>query len=501
MSDQANGKGISRKSSDEGSLLSDAAPAKGQFLGHTITMSKGVLLAQVVPLLVIPILTRFYTPSDYGYLASILTVSGVISVMATARFELAIVLARDDAEASTLAKATLALIVGTIGVFAAGLCVISAFEGGVLSPRVVTILAWAIAIGGLIALLQLCEGLANRHRAYSVMANTTAARVLATSGIALVLGLFGNHGSGLLIGTLLGYAIVLVRYREILGRDVFSNWARIDVKNLCVPMRRAWQFPVYNAPVSILQTASRDLLILALMATQQASAAGHFSVARTIVNLPANWLSGALSAIYYREAVSQVELPTFAEFTLKLTKAIVWLLVPGFTWVCFWSGDILGMVLGEAWRPAGLSIEALSVPAFLLSLISWPNRLFEVRAKQHWQLSSQALFDSLAALLLLAAVSTTGSPILMLWLFSAALTGTYLTFLFLEHRLVGIPIGATFRVLRQAAIIGAGMWLIGFGLNLLGWPNTATLVIHGLAVAPFSAIGARLFYRVLAGKR
>src|SRR5262245_30412759 len=59
----------------------------------------GTTLAQAIPIAVAPILTRLYNPEDFGVFALLMSVISVIGVIATARYELAIMLPKEDADA------------------------------------------------------------------------------------------------------------------------------------------------------------------------------------------------------------------------------------------------------------------------------------------------------------------------------------------------------------------------------------------------------------------
>ena len=65
-------------------------------------MLGGSTLAQVIPAITAPILTRLYRPTDFGVFAFVLAVFGVLAPVACMRYDLAIMLPEDDAEAARL---------------------------------------------------------------------------------------------------------------------------------------------------------------------------------------------------------------------------------------------------------------------------------------------------------------------------------------------------------------------------------------------------------------
>ena len=72
---------------------------RSEFVRNVGTLMTGTAIAQAVPILVSPILSRLYSPDDFGVLALFMAISIVISVIATGRYELAIMLPEEKKDA------------------------------------------------------------------------------------------------------------------------------------------------------------------------------------------------------------------------------------------------------------------------------------------------------------------------------------------------------------------------------------------------------------------
>jgi len=59
----------------------------------------GTTIAQAIPIAISPILTRIYTPEDFGVFALYMSIVSVIATIATGRYELAIMLPKKDEDA------------------------------------------------------------------------------------------------------------------------------------------------------------------------------------------------------------------------------------------------------------------------------------------------------------------------------------------------------------------------------------------------------------------
>jgi O-antigen/teichoic acid export membrane protein len=84
--------------------LSRFVNLRSSFLKDVFTLTAGTTFAQALPILITPILTRyFFTPEDFGILAVFMSVSGILSVGVTGGYENAIVLPEKEKDAVNLA--------------------------------------------------------------------------------------------------------------------------------------------------------------------------------------------------------------------------------------------------------------------------------------------------------------------------------------------------------------------------------------------------------------
>ena len=78
---------------------------------HVLTLLTGSGLAQAIALAVSPLLTRLYAPGQFGLFALYLSVVALLAVVATGRYELAIVLPEADDDAWQVGALALGLAV------------------------------------------------------------------------------------------------------------------------------------------------------------------------------------------------------------------------------------------------------------------------------------------------------------------------------------------------------------------------------------------------------
>ena len=76
--------------------------ATSGLLRATVTLLMGGALAQLVPLLLGPVLARLFTPQAFGVFTTFSTVAATVAVVACGRYEFALPMARDEDEAAVL---------------------------------------------------------------------------------------------------------------------------------------------------------------------------------------------------------------------------------------------------------------------------------------------------------------------------------------------------------------------------------------------------------------
>lgn len=319
----------------------------------TLTLMAGGALAQALPLLLGPLLTRLYAPAEFGLYHLFAAVAANVAVVACARYEHALPLARDDAEARALIALCRRILLAVIALSA--LAAISwAVHIGARWPL------WLPAAVGALGWLSLATLAAMRAQRFAAL---SASRVLQHGGGAVLQAAAGAIGAGLAglivapIAAALAAAAVL---RMRLGGAARASLVpRATLRDVA---RRHRAFPLLNTPHAFLG-ALQDTLALALIAAWQGpAAAGFWGLALRYLKAPATLVGGAVSQALYpslaaggiataagRASVRRV-MRTLALLALPLVLALWWLAPMAFA-----------AAFGDAWRDAGELARALAL--------------------------------------------------------------------------------------------------------------------------------------------
>jgi len=89
---------------------------KSEFTKNVLTLMTGTTIAQAIPIAISPILTRIYTPEDFGLLALFISIVSIMAVVSTGKYELAIILPKSNTYGFQLLSLTL-MIAFVVSIF------------------------------------------------------------------------------------------------------------------------------------------------------------------------------------------------------------------------------------------------------------------------------------------------------------------------------------------------------------------------------------------------
>ena len=338
--------------------------AKGGLLRSTLTLLAGGALAQVLPLLLGPWLTRIYSPTEFGQFSLVWTLSTNLAVIGCARYEFALPLERDDKQAS--------LLMALCGRLLLTITAVSVVIAWLLTTWKQLPLFWllpaALLSGGATQWLILW---ATRAQRFQLLAS---ARVLQYGGgalLQLLLGLLQFGAVGLLLGPLLAglaAALVLARPAPLGGWSSLWRSEHGAVKTMALRHR---DFPLLNTPHAF-AGALQDSLAMLLIATWTGdAAAGYWALALRYLKAPASLVGGALSQTLYPRLVHAADGAEALHLVRQAMVLLAGLALGLMAALMLWGPWLFETLFGERWHDAGLLARALA-PYIALHFIASP---------------------------------------------------------------------------------------------------------------------------------
>ncbi len=399
---------------------------RNEFLRHVLALMSGTALAQVVVMALMPVLSRLYTPEQFGVLAAFTSVVAIISAVAALKYDMAIMLPERDEDAIVL-KRTVTWIAFLSGVFATIACLLLARPIAELinAPDVAP---W-LAIAGLSA-FTLAEIAAlgywlNRKSRYSEMAGNRVVQSGSTAVLQVLFGLLKPLGAGgLILGTILGQLISILALRR--KTPELRRGAGPSLHARTTLLRRYRRMPLLNAPTALID-ALRMNGILLVIATISLSSLGQFSMAWRMVEVPAALISGALAQVFFQRLSVTPPGQMRAAVLKSVARSALFGALP-FVLVFVLSPWLFPLAFGADWDQAGHFARAL-VPWLFMNLITSPiSTIFVVTERQHIMLAYSIIFTivPIGTIILLSA-----DMLLAVTVMSWAMAGMLMIFVFL----------------------------------------------------------------------
>jgi len=308
-------------------------------------------LAQLIPMLAAPLLTRWYGAAELGHWALFAALAANLGTVACARFEYAIVLPRRAAEAALVLRLSLlvALGVGILCAVAVGVALCFRERLGPLRP-LGGLLGWlppVVMLGGALQALTLWS---NRQRNFGLIAQTRVLQQASTTALQLA-----AHAGGLMalvlsqvLGALLAPAWLWRRGPALrLGR--WPRWAAL--KRLASRYR---QFPLINSPHAFVNSLQETLVIAVIAALASPAAAGYYAITVRLVKAPASLVGGAMSELLLGELARGWQQGEDLRPQLRKTIRLLALVaLPPAVVLLIWAPRLFGLALGPPWSEAG----------------------------------------------------------------------------------------------------------------------------------------------------
>ncbi|WP_333903105.1 lipopolysaccharide biosynthesis protein [Achromobacter insolitus] len=453
------------------------------FRKNVIAMLSGTAAAQAIPLAMSPILTRLYSPEAIGLQTLFMGWTAALGVAATCRYDLAMVLPDSDEEADSIAALVLAIATFVL----LTLAVVVALAGGNLAELSgyagYTAWLWLLLPMGFGTMLTLVgTAYASRARSFTRIANAAVLNQAGYAIIAVGIGLLGAHAEGLVWakigGQLLGLAVILGGVGHALQR-VVRNWNWSGMSALA---RKYRQFLYFNTPYSLIGTIARDMPIFVFAAMSGTAAAGFYGLTRTVLLAPTLLVSGALSQVFFREAVSLKGTPRLQELTEGLLRLGLLAGAPLFAFCAVWGDVLFENLFGANWTTAGHFAMIIAPAAWMSLQTGWPERLFEVSIRQDVSFKVQIAADIITAAAVITPLALGMDVIVSIAAFTLANLLYHSTYLAAIYRVSG------FTASRLARLLGLG-WC-AFGLSCLVLGALRLLPGHALMAAIAAAVVA-----------
>ena len=406
-----------------------------QFNRHVLTLMTGTTIAQAIPIAISPVLTRIYSPEDFGLLALFVAITATLSSVVNGKYELAIMIPEEDDDA--------------IHIAAFGMLIALFLSFGLLFFVVFFNAYFAHVLGNddiapwlyLVPLVVLLNGiyntliyLNNRKKLYRSLAKSNIYRSVANAGLQLLFGFLRFGGAGLILGQFVSLLFgVLSLIKNVMVGYTYKGLFSIK---LWIVAKRYSSFPKYTAFATLANTLSQNIISMLIPILYDIKTLGFYSLVQRVLGMPSSLIGEAVGQVFHREVAEERRETGSGVVSFNSTiKKLLVVGVPGFLIFYFIVVDLFVFVFGEKWRLAGEYAQLL-IPLFfmrfIVSSVSVMNTVF-MRNKNGLYFQCSLLIMSLLVLYVSDFIGLTDKE--FLGLLNLVLSMVYVLFGFYLNRL------------------------------------------------------------------
>ncbi len=328
---------------------------KSEFARNAITLTLGTSVAQIIPILFYPVLSRIFLPSDFGLLATITSITSILTVLSTGKYESCILIASSKQNAANVIGLVLSLGLPFLTISYLVLQTFSVNLGNWLSQPDLYKWIFICPISALSIVIFSCYNewcVRNKYfvsLAWNKIINSTAISVSK-----LLLGIIHVFSNGLVFGDLIGR---MISATGCIIRAIFKDkpeFMKISLSQMKIIAIRYHEFPKLYLPAQLLNTVGVSFPVFLIGAYFNSNEVGFYAMTMSVLSMPLTIISSSIRDTFRQRANEEiVKKGNCRETYIRLLKILTIAGFSGCAIIIYFMPDLFSFFLGEKWRTAG----------------------------------------------------------------------------------------------------------------------------------------------------
>ena len=337
--------------------------------------------SQILLIISLPVLSRIYSPSDFGALAVFISIISILIVISSAKYELAISLPKKDIIANNLfLVCVIILMINTIIV-----CISLFYLKTVILTYYYDIIFlkkyfWIIPIGFFLAsIFNIFNFFLLRYENYNLLSYINFQQTFINVCCSIIAYKIG--GVGLIFGYLISYFFIFLVL--IYKLNFFSLFKQFKLSLAKYALVRYKKFPFYSIWAGLFKNFGEILPTLFIAKLFGIYNAGIYFMAHTLLTKPMSAITFTIYNIFYRSSINNIEQKKLGLFTENVYLTLVKAVLPIF-YILVLSGEYLVIYfLGDQWVESGKLLKIISIWVFFQFTIGSLLTVFFTIEKQN----------------------------------------------------------------------------------------------------------------------
>ncbi|MFC6293460.1 hypothetical protein BHU61_10025 [Macrococcus epidermidis] len=327
---------------------------------------KGSIIANLITILMSPIITRIYAPSDFGFYTLLITSITLFGPIINLKYEMAIVKSQDNKEEINLTFLSMSIgfILSVIISVFYSIFVIYSHQSNYIIVFVIIFL-----ILQLTSLNNIFMSINNKYSEYNVISYVSIIRAVSNNILSLIFGLLKFTNYGLVISQIISLINGIYKQSTRFRREI-KNISKINLNNMYKELINHKNMALFSTPAALLTTGIYSSIIIFITYEYTTRELGYYSLGFRILGIPFTIISANVARVYYEKASKEfIQKGQFQSVFVNFLKLLLITVVPMIIIIAIAAPYTFGFIFGEKWKEAGFYITLLS-PMFCVRLIA-----------------------------------------------------------------------------------------------------------------------------------
>jgi O-antigen/teichoic acid export membrane protein len=343
-----------------------------KFVSNTLKLFSATILGQILGLIVMPFLSRLYTPADFGVYQLFFSMVAVVTVFSCFSYSSAINLPEKHEDAANIVVLCVFLIIVTSIITTVFFLIFAGYIDNALNTpgfsNYFLLLPLAIISNSFAYILSFWL---SRREQFGTIAKANILSSITGKTVSVGSGILSPSPFGLIFGTIINDTTIFLVFLRRTAVD-FPFLKEVTFRRMGQLALRYKKFPQYDFSAKLVGAAAGQSAPLLLAFFFSPVIVGYYAMSGIIINLPLKLIGNSFSSVFYQKICAEKNLTGNIK---NIVKSVHTRLISLGMFGCL-IGMIIGpelfaFVLGDKWLTAGVYAQIL-MPSFFVLFISVP---------------------------------------------------------------------------------------------------------------------------------
>lgn len=378
---------------------------KSELARNSATLLSANVVAQVIGIIIYPILTRLYSPDDFGLLNLFLSIGGVIVILANSEIHYTVVLPKSESRAVACFHNCFKVMSAVSLV-----CLLAIPFSGPIARlfKAPDLASWLFLLPVFVfsqSLWVLLNYWLTRHKMYKNISAYQLTQSTLSAGAKCGLGYAGFTCGGMILSMVFAPLVSILISIRMAFAKCLKPLFKIDKEECRIAAREFSNFPKFDMPRAVINNFSCNLPFFLLTPFFGLAEMGFLGMAFTLAMRPINVVANSLNQVLFQKTAEHVQnkqkishlFNCFVRYTLITV-------VPVFACLYFVLPTLTEWLLGNGWAVAGNYIRLMLPWVALTCIASSINFIPDVFKRQRGLLVFEITYFLVRALSLITGI-------------------------------------------------------------------------------------------------